>query len=79
MIVNIVISIIAIAFVCAAIFSKRLLVSVVCLGLVSVLLAIIFFQLNAPFAGGFELSIGAGLISLLFIMTISFTERGRIE
>jgi len=58
-----------------AIFSPRLLYSAVALGISSCLLAIIFFDLDAPFAGGFELSIGAGLISLLFIMAISLTER----
>ncbi len=66
-------------FTLIAIFSNRLLVSAVSLGMVSVLLAVIFFTLDAPFAGGFELSIGAGLISILFIMAISLTERGKHE
>jgi len=66
-------------FTLLAIFSKRLLISAVSLGLVSVILSIIFFGLGAPFAGGFELSIGAGLISILFIMAISLTERGKHE
>lgn len=66
-------------FTLIAIFSKRLLFSAVSLGLVSVILAIIFFDLGAPFAAGFELSIGAGLISLLFIMAISLSERGERE
>jgi hypothetical protein len=35
--------------------------------------------MGAPFAGGFELSIGAGLVSILFIMAISLTERGKHE
>lgn len=64
-----------IAFSALAVFSKRLLVSAVSLGLVSVFLAIIFFDLGASFAGGFELSIGAGLVSILFIMAISLTEK----
>jgi len=62
-----------------AIFSRRLLISAVSLGLVSVILSIIFFDLGAPFAGGFELSIGAGLISILFTMAISLTEKGKHE
>jgi NADH:ubiquinone oxidoreductase subunit 6 (subunit J) len=66
-------------FTLIAIFSKRLLISAVSLGLVSVILSIIFFDLGAPFAGGFELSIGAGLISILFIMAISLTEMGKHE
>jgi len=67
------------AFTIIAIFSKRLLIAAVSLGLVSVFLSIIFFILDAPFAGGFELSIGAGLISILFIMAISLTEKGKHE
>ncbi len=66
-------------FTLIAIFSKRLLISAVSLGLVSVILSILFFDLGAPFAGGFELSIGAGLISILFIMAISLTEMGKHE
>ena len=66
-------------FTITAIFSKRLLISAVSLGLSSVMLSIIFFAMGAPFAGGFELSIGAGLVSILFIMAISLTERGKHE
>ncbi len=58
-----------------AIFSRRLLVAAGSLGLTSVLLAVIFFDAGAPFAGGFELSVGAGLVSILFIMAISLAER----
>jgi len=75
MIDDLILLVLMVAFTIYAIFSRRLLYAAVALGLSSVLLAIIFFDLNAPFAGGFELSIGAGLISLLFIMAISLTER----
>ena len=75
MIGDLILVVLMIAFTINAIFSHRLLNAVVSLGLSSCLLAIIFFDLDAPFAGGFELSIGAGLISLLFIMAISLTER----
>jgi uncharacterized MnhB-related membrane protein len=34
----------------------------------------LFFMMRAPYAGGFELSVGAGLISILFIIAISLTE-----
>ena len=59
----------------SAIFSRRLIYAAIALGLSSCLLSIIFFDLEAPFAGGYELSVGAGLISLLFIMAISLTEK----
>ena len=48
--------------------------SAVALGISSVFLAMIFFRLGAPYAGGFELSVGSGLTSILFIMAISLTE-----
>ena len=72
MIDNLFLLVLIVAFSTYAIFSRRLLFAAVALGLSSCLLAIIFFDLDAPFAGGFELSIGAGLISLLFIMANSF-------
>jgi NADH:ubiquinone oxidoreductase subunit 6 (subunit J) len=40
----------------------------------SVVLSIIFFGFGAPFAGAFELSVGAGLISVLFIIANSVTD-----
>jgi NADH-quinone oxidoreductase subunit J len=57
-----------------AVLSKNLLKSAVALGTGSVALATLFFLLGAPYAGGFELSVGAGLISVLFIIAISLTE-----
>ena len=75
MIDNLILLILMVVFSTFAIFSRRLLYAAVALGLSSCLLAVIFFNLNAPFAGGFELSIGAGLISMLFILAISLTER----
>lgn len=59
----------------AAVFLKDLLSSIVAMGLSSVFLALIFFRLGAFYAGGFELSVGSVLMSLLFIMTISLTEK----
>ena len=46
----------------------------VALGIGSAALAMLFFLLNAPYAAGFELSVGAGLISILLIIGISLTE-----
>lgn len=57
-----------------AVFSKNLLQAAIALGIGSVALAALFFLLGAPHAGGFELSVGAGLISVLFIIVISLTE-----
>jgi len=62
--------------VCAivAVVSKNLLRAAIALGIGSATLAVIFFLLNAPYAGGFELSVGAGLVSVLFIVAISLSE-----
>jgi NADH-quinone oxidoreductase subunit J len=76
MVKDVLIILLIIFFSVNAIFSRRLIYAAIALGLSSGLLAIIFFDLDAPFAGGFELSVGAGLISLLFIMAISLTKKG---
>lgn len=57
-----------------AILSESLVLTAVVLGLSSAALAALLFLLGAPYAGGFELSVGAGLISVLFILVISLTE-----
>ena len=57
-----------------AVLSKSLVRAAVALGGGSAALAMLFFMLGAPYAGGFELSVGAGLISVLFIVAISLTE-----
>ena len=60
-----------------AVLSWNLIRAAVALGVGSAALAMIFFLLRAPYAGGFELSVGAGLISVLFIIAISLTESMR--
>lgn len=57
-----------------SILAKSLLRAAIALGAGSAGLAVLFFLLSAPYAGGFELSVGAGLISILFIVAISLTE-----
>ncbi|MCD4738558.1 MAG: DUF4040 domain-containing protein [Anaerolineae bacterium] len=57
-----------------AMFSKSLTRAVVALGVSSALLATLFFILDAPYAGGFELSVGAGLISVLLIIGLTLTR-----
>lgn len=63
----------------AAVLLKNLLRAAIALGVGSAALATLFFMLGAPYAGGFELSVGAGLISVLFIIAISLTETMRRE
>jgi len=55
--------------------ARKLIVIISAIGIGSVLLAVLFFIYGAPFAGAFELSVGAGLISVLFIIATSVTEQ----
>ena len=57
------------------IMTARLLQAVIGLALASVVLVIIMFRLDAPLAAVFELSVCAGLIPVIFITAISFTQR----
>ncbi|MGB8958524.1 MAG: NADH-quinone oxidoreductase subunit J [Candidatus Aminicenantales bacterium] len=59
-----------------AILLKDLLKSAISLALASLLLGIIFFRMNAPYAGVFEISVVAGLITVLFVLTIALTGKG---
>ena len=56
------------------VMTRSLLRSAIGLALTSVILTIIMFRLNSPLAAVFELSVCAGLISVLFISTISLTH-----
>jgi len=59
-----------------AILLRDLLKSAISLAVASLLLGIIFFRMNAPYAGVFEISVVAGLITVLFILTIALTTAG---
>ncbi len=70
--------ILSIAFVLTSVFvlvAQKLIVIITAIGIGSVLLAVLFFIFDAPFAGAFELSVGAGLISVLFIIATSITDK----
>lgn len=53
---------------------KDLLQSAISLAVASIILAIIFYQLDSPYAAMFELSVCAGLITVLFVSTINLTK-----
>jgi len=59
-----------------AILLRDLLKSAISLAVASLLLGIIFFRMNASYAGVFEISVVAGLITVLFILTIALTKAG---
>jgi NADH-quinone oxidoreductase subunit J len=58
----------------AAVLLENLLHAAIALGVGSGMLAAALFLLGAPYAGSFELSVGAGLISVLFVIAVSLTE-----
>lgn len=54
-----------------AVMAHKLLTSAIMLALVSICVSLIFFDYGAPWAGVFELSVCAGLITVLFIGAVS--------
>ncbi|HTW91189.1 MAG TPA: NADH-quinone oxidoreductase subunit J [bacterium] len=62
-------------FALLAVFLKDLLRSAICLAVASIFLSIVFFQLGAPYAAVFELSVGAGLVMVLLASAIGLTRR----
>lgn len=70
----VVLSVLVLVGAATAVWLRSLIRAAVALGIGSAALAMLFFMLGAPYAGGFELSVGAGLISVLFIVAISLTE-----
>ena len=65
------------AIVCAIVTVrfKEILFSAISLAVLSAIIAIMFFKLNSAYAGVFELSVCAGLITALFVSVISLTRR----
>jgi NADH-quinone oxidoreductase subunit J len=57
-----------------AVLTKDLLKAAIFLAGASIFLAMTFFELGATYAGVFEISVVAGLITVLFIATISLTK-----
>lgn len=64
----------AVVFAVWAVMSPNLLTSAIMLALVSVSAALILFNFNAPWAAVFELSVCAGLITVLFIGGVSLVR-----
>lgn len=66
----------ALALLCAvgAVMARTLLASATCLALVSVFASLILFDFSAPWAAVFELSVCAGLITVLFIGAVSLVR-----
>ena len=61
------------------VLAADLLHAAIALAAVSVVLSLIMFLINNPLAAVFELSVCAGLITVVFVSTISLTRRLRPE
>jgi NADH-quinone oxidoreductase subunit J len=72
--VDIIILVIMIIAALWAVMTRSLLRSAIALAFTSAIVSILLFRLNALLAAVFELSVCAGLISVLFISTISLTN-----
>jgi NADH-quinone oxidoreductase subunit J len=57
-----------------AVLEPELLRAAIALGVTSVLLALLMFELSSPLAAVFELSVCAGLITVVFVSAISLTR-----
>lgn len=75
MTVNVILLILMILMALWAVTAGRIIKAAIGLALTSAILAIIMFRLASPMAAVFELSVCAGLISVIFFVTISFTRR----
>ena len=74
--VNVIILFASVLILFFAIEKRDLLQSAILLGISSAILSIAFFIASAPIAAAFELVVCAGLITVLFISTISLTKGG---
>ena len=72
--INVIILIASVLVLFFAIEKKDLLQSAILFGVASAVISIAFFIANAPIAAAFELVVCAGLITVLFISTISLTR-----
>ncbi|MDD2773961.1 MAG: hypothetical protein PHP45_09750 [Elusimicrobiales bacterium] len=63
------------AFGLLSVMARSLLLAGISLAAASVSLTLVLFEMNAPWAGVFELSVCAGLITVLFVSTVSVVRR----
>jgi NADH:ubiquinone oxidoreductase subunit 6 (subunit J) len=75
-------AVLGVAIVCMAVLAVQLNNLVRCTvaySLASICLAAIFFLLDSPYAGAFELTVGAGLISVLFLVALILAGGEELE
>ncbi len=62
-------------FIIVAIELKELVKATIALGIGSALLAMVFYILDAPYAAVFELSVAAGLVTILLLSAIGMIDK----
>lgn len=67
------------AFALQALRAKRLIESALCLAVVSGLISIVLFVLGAHQVAAIELSVGAGLVTVLFVFAIGIAGEERVS
>src|SRR5512136_774214 len=72
--INTILLVIIAGFACLAVFLKELVRAALSLAFMSALLAVLLYRLHCPYAAVFELSVVAGLITVLFVSTIALTK-----
>lgn len=72
--INTVLLVMMAGFACLAVFLKDLVRAALSLAFMSALLAVLLYRLHSPYAAVFELSVVAGLITVLFVSTIALTR-----
>lgn len=73
--VSIVLFVAVLACAVMAVTFKELLFAAISLAALSAALAVMFYRLDSPYAAVIELSVCAGLVTALFVTTISLTRR----
>ena len=76
---DIILLVLLVSFALTTVMLRSLLRAAIALALTSAVLSIIIFRLGSPLAAVFELSACTGLISVIFISTISLTEPKTID
>ncbi len=66
-------------FLIVAIELKELVKATIALGIGSALLATVFYLLNAPYVAVFELSVAAGLVTILLLSAIGMVEKEGVK
>ena len=74
-VVGMILIIATVLFIIIAIELEELVKATIALGISSALLAAVFYLLNSPYAAVFELSVAAGLITILLLSSIGMIEK----